>query len=302
VGAPSGWQGIGGSSASAPTWAALIVLANASQACHGSPVGFANPALYRVAGGAFASNFNDITSGNNDYTNTNGGKYPAGVGYDMASGLGTPLGSALAADLCHSVLRVGNPGAQRSRVGSSVRLRVKVADYSGAHVTYSAAGLPAGVSINAATGLISGKAARPRLGTATVNVTDSSGQTASARFSWTVKFATLISVSAPVANCSGRPGSRHRTCTFSAPRRQVLTVRRGSRPHVRARLLTTTGAPIAGAFVSVIDGRRTSTVRADRSGVVSFSLSAGANRSVSLGFAGDSTRYPTTATVAVRNR
>ena len=95
------WTGIGGTSAAAPFWAAFMALTDASSSCGGKPVGFANPALYGVAGGAsYTSAFQDITAGNNDYTESNSGLYPAGVGYDMASGLGTPDAAVLAPLLC----------------------------------------------------------------------------------------------------------------------------------------------------------------------------------------------------------
>jgi subtilase family serine protease len=96
----SSWQDIGGTSAAAPLFAGFLALTNASTACDGHNVGFANPGLYSIAGKAFSANFYDVTSGNNDYTGTNGGLYPAGTGYDMASGLGAPNGTALAASLC----------------------------------------------------------------------------------------------------------------------------------------------------------------------------------------------------------
>jgi hypothetical protein len=77
-----GWTDIGGTSAASPLWAALTALAD--EGCS-SKAGFLNPTLY-----AHEGDLNDITSGNNDYTGTHGGLYPATVGYDMASGLGTP--------------------------------------------------------------------------------------------------------------------------------------------------------------------------------------------------------------------
>ena len=56
------WQVIGGTSAAAPLWAAFATLTNASPACHGFRIGFANPSLYTVAGGsAYAAAFHDIT-------------------------------------------------------------------------------------------------------------------------------------------------------------------------------------------------------------------------------------------------
>ena len=50
-----------------------------------------------------------------------------------------------------------NPGNQTGTVGTAVSLQVHATDSaSGQTLTYSAAGLPAGLSINSATGLISG--------------------------------------------------------------------------------------------------------------------------------------------------
>jgi subtilase family serine protease len=88
-----GWMAVGGTSASAPLWAALAALADQGLS---RPVGFVNPLLYELAANPSDSNaFNDITTGNNDWTGTNGGLYPATARYDMATGLGTPNGSVL---------------------------------------------------------------------------------------------------------------------------------------------------------------------------------------------------------------
>jgi kumamolisin len=75
---------VGGTSAVAPLWAALIARINAA---NGSPVGFVNPKLY-----AATSAFNDITQGNN-------GSYAASAGWDACTGLGSPNGQKIAAAL-----------------------------------------------------------------------------------------------------------------------------------------------------------------------------------------------------------
>jgi subtilase family serine protease len=96
------WSANGGTSAAAPLWAALFALADASPSCKGQAVGFANPALYGAASSSYAKDFNDVTSGNNDYSpdrNTSG-LYPATTGYDMATGLGTPIATNLVATMC----------------------------------------------------------------------------------------------------------------------------------------------------------------------------------------------------------
>jgi len=75
---------VGGTSAVAPLWAALIAMINQMK---GAPVGFVNPTLYGNAG-----DLRDITSGNN-------GAYAAGPGWDACTGLGSPNGSELAGAL-----------------------------------------------------------------------------------------------------------------------------------------------------------------------------------------------------------
>ena len=114
-GPPDGWATIGGTSSATPIWAALLALVNASSTCSSDKIngvpdaGFASPILYGIAANptAYASSFNDIVSGNTDaYGLDNGLVFPAHVGFDMASGLGSPQlttptgGNALAFYMC----------------------------------------------------------------------------------------------------------------------------------------------------------------------------------------------------------
>jgi hypothetical protein len=200
-----GWGGIGGTSAAAPLWAAFMALVNASSACNGTSVGFANPALYRAAASGYSTDFGDITSGNNDYTATNGGAFAAGPGYDPASGLGTPVASSLPAALCSragsggSTITVADPGNQTSAVGTAANLQIEATDSaSGAALTYAATGLPAGLSIDPATGVISGVPTTAGSSTATVTVSDAAGASASTSFQWTIALRT----SATSVTCS----------------------------------------------------------------------------------------------------
>ena len=70
-------EGIGGTSASAPSWQGIWARA---EGAHGGSLGFAGPILYSTVP---ASDFHDITVGAN-------GAYSAGPGYDLVTGLGTP--------------------------------------------------------------------------------------------------------------------------------------------------------------------------------------------------------------------
>jgi kumamolisin len=84
-------QVIGGTSAVAPLYAGLFARINEGLRAQNLPrVGFVNPALYQ-----FANAFNDVTTGNN-------GAFQAGPGWDAASGLGSPNGTSLLADLSES--------------------------------------------------------------------------------------------------------------------------------------------------------------------------------------------------------
>ncbi|MEV4871211.1 M4 family metallopeptidase [Streptomyces syringium] len=79
---------------------------------------------------------------------------------------------------------VTSPGDQVSVLNQAVSLQVK-ATGSGA-LNYTATGLPAGLSINATTGLISGTVTTAGTSNVTVTVKDASGKTGTATFKWTV--------------------------------------------------------------------------------------------------------------------
>jgi subtilase family serine protease len=107
-GLSGGWLTVGGTSAAAPMWAAMIVLANQQAAKMGKGhLGFLNPMLYKIGGSSrYHSDFHDIipptdpnTPSNNDELGFNGGAYPVTTGYDMATGWGTFNAAALASDL-----------------------------------------------------------------------------------------------------------------------------------------------------------------------------------------------------------
>jgi subtilase family serine protease len=202
------WQTTGGTSAAAPTWAALAALADASPACGRAHVGFVNPVLYRAAASSYSSYFNDVTSGNNSYDGVSG--FSAGTGYDMASGLGTPKGAALASAMCgkgisnsssgasgssttipaptsSSLVTLDRPAAQTGRLGLSEHLGLQARDSSGLSLSYAARGLPVGLALKARNGLISGKPTRVGRGTVSVTAIDSRGSSATVTFEWTVE-------------------------------------------------------------------------------------------------------------------
>ncbi|RAG86284.1 hypothetical protein DN069_07445 [Streptacidiphilus pinicola] len=85
-----------------------------------------------------------------------------------------------------NTVTVTNPGTQTGTVGTAASLQISASDSaSGQTLTYSATGLPAGLSINSSTGLISGTPTASGTSSVTVTATDSTNATGSTSFSWT---------------------------------------------------------------------------------------------------------------------
>ncbi len=133
-----GWAAFGGTSGAAPLWAAVLAVAASANGNTGG-YGALNPALYLLAQSSPGTYLNDVTSGNNDYNATNNGQYPAASGYDMATGLGTPVASQLATGLVGIPLNVVVSGTQGY---SGSPTFTASANYGGAP------GLPSGVTLN----------------------------------------------------------------------------------------------------------------------------------------------------------
>ncbi|MEV8524271.1 Ig domain-containing protein [Streptomyces sp. NPDC052000] len=89
-----------------------------------------------------------------------------------------------------NTVTVTNPGAQSTTVNTAVSLKVNASDSaSGQTLTYSATGLPAGLSINSSTGLISGTVTTVGNSSVSVTAKDSTGASGSTSFGWTVSTA-----------------------------------------------------------------------------------------------------------------
>ncbi len=172
----SGWAVYGGTSASSPIIASVYADA-------GTPGASDQPAHYPYQ---HTGSLWDVTTGNNgscspSYLCT------AGTGYDGPTGLGTPNGLAAftpGGGGGTETVSVTNPGNRTTATGTAVSLRISATDSAGKSLTYSATGLPAGLSISSG-GLITGTPTTA--GTSSVTVTASSGTASgSTSFTWTV--------------------------------------------------------------------------------------------------------------------
>lgn len=99
-----------GTSCAAPLWAGFTALVNQKAASVGAaPMGFINPALYRLAkvgtqSSTYGNYFYDITSGNNEWSSSPS-RYLAEAGYDLCTGLGSPAGT----NLINSLVSMDDP-------------------------------------------------------------------------------------------------------------------------------------------------------------------------------------------------
>jgi hypothetical protein len=84
-----GWYEVGGTSVGAPSWAGLIALADQNAATPLTTDSLTSRTEYSAAATStlYASNYHDVTTGSNGHA--------AGVGYDLATGIGSPQANNL---------------------------------------------------------------------------------------------------------------------------------------------------------------------------------------------------------------
>jgi len=138
----------GGTSFAAPMWAGYLALVNQQAVADLKPtLGFINPALYQIGlSSSYDADFHDITSGSNGY--------PATVGYDLATGWGSPNGSGLVNALIKILNTPGfslsaspNPvSVVQGASGTSTITSMVTAGFDST-ISLSATGQPTGVSV-----------------------------------------------------------------------------------------------------------------------------------------------------------
>jgi subtilase family serine protease len=186
---------IGGTSASAPSFAGIMALVNQKTgAAQGNP----NPTLYALA--TIESNhstahsyFHDITSGNNSVPGLTG--FSAGTGYDQATGLGSVNGSDLVnfwhdatvvvAASMNAAMSAGAVTVRQGGSGTSTATISVAGGFSGA-VTLTVSGAAAGVTATLASKSLAAPGAgssvltiavgaTAAIGTSTITVTATGG-------------------------------------------------------------------------------------------------------------------------------
>ncbi|WP_207892009.1 putative Ig domain-containing protein [Streptacidiphilus pinicola] len=127
----------------------------------------------------------DDGTGEPGHTVYNGWDDPKGTDAQLALNATAWLASGTGGSSSGNTVSVTGPGNQTGTVGTAASLQVSGTDSGGAALSYSATGLPAGLSISSA-GLVSGTPTTAGTSNVTVTATDTTGASGSASFTWTV--------------------------------------------------------------------------------------------------------------------
>jgi Putative Ig domain len=201
-----GWNEVGGTSESSPMLASMFALAGNN----GNGGNDAADSIY-----THTTDFYTVTASSNGSCSPSVLCTATGAAdtYNGPTGWGTPDGLAgLESNSSTSnTVTVTNPGSQTGTVGTAASLQISATDSaSGQTLTYSATGLPTGLSISSSTGLISGTPTTSGSYSVVVTAKDTTGASGQASFTWTINAATGNTVT--VTN----PGSQSGTVGTAA--------------------------------------------------------------------------------------
>jgi kumamolisin len=138
----------GGTSFAVPMWAGYLALVNEQAVTNGMPtLGFINPAIYDIGlSSNYDTDFHDITSGSNGYSAT--------IGYDLATGWGSPNGSGLVDGLLNTISTPGFGLTASPTMASVVQggsgmstITSTVTNGFDSGISLSATGQPTGVTV-----------------------------------------------------------------------------------------------------------------------------------------------------------
>ena len=154
-----------------------------------------------ISSGQGASQDLSLTTGSYPVQSTWANDFNGGAG-------GCEVSHAIVRNPSANTVTVTNPGSQTTTSGASVSLQIAATDSaSGQTLTFAAGGLPAGLTINASTGLITGTPTTPATSTVTVTVTDATGAAGTTSFSWTVNPASGCTATQLIVNRGFETGS-----------------------------------------------------------------------------------------------
>ena len=187
-GAATKWNAYGGTSIAAPQWAGVVAVANAIRVANSKAMlGDIHTLLYKsiaAVPGTYAAALGDVTEGTNGTCAT----CRAGVGYDQATGWGTPNATGLftaltgvATDVAVSAAPTVPGGSYTGKAGSALSQSLGITAPTGTSTSYALSGAPSGLTVDT-TGTL--KWAAPVAGSYsfTAKATTTAGKSASATY------------------------------------------------------------------------------------------------------------------------
>jgi hypothetical protein len=190
-----GWVVVGGTSVASPVVASVYALA-------GTPTAGSNPASYPYT---HTASLYDVTSGATTACNPN---YLCGAepGYDGPTGLGTPNGIAGFTATPGNSITMTNPGETYGDVGVATSVSVAGLDSGGSQPLTYAGWVPAGLTLNRATGQISGTPTSAGTSFMDLTATDAGGAVGTVVFVWAIDAGPHTITFAPPGNQIGTVG------------------------------------------------------------------------------------------------
>ena len=151
-----------------------------------------NPLSYSATGlpsGLSIDGLSGLISGTLPFTSA--GIYDAGITVTDGAASDTASFTWTVTDVNRSP-SLSNPGNQNDNEGSSIDLNLVATDPDGDTLVFGATGLPAGLTINASSGQISGVLSTEGVYSVTATVSDGQGGLDSEVFSWTVSAGVVV--------------------------------------------------------------------------------------------------------------
>jgi hypothetical protein len=144
-----------------------------------------------------------------------------------AAGTQSPVATVPVITQSSKVVTVITPNEQLNHEGDTVSLPISATDTSKGTLTYTATGLPAGMTINSSTGLISGTLTSGDASNSPYSVTvtakDAANNSGTASFTWLVSNSTNPTVTSPGNQTSAEGGAVNLTITATEATKNPLT-------------------------------------------------------------------------------
>lgn len=143
--------------------------------------------------------------------------HPASVTVTATDDVGSTSSTTFLWNIIKAYVTVTDPGDQATTSGQPVSLQIQAKPYGSGTLTYAATGLPGGLSIDSASGLITGTPQHAASGPVTVTATGTTGVSGNTSFAWSVTDTVTVTPPSTATGTVGTPFFGEATATDSDP-------------------------------------------------------------------------------------